>query len=260
MSNSNNQKPVVLVIAGHDPSGGAGIQADIESIASTGCHAASIITSLTTQNTSQVVEVLPQDPIPFRNQIRLILDDMEVSSCKLGMIGSIDLLEVIISELSKLNIPTVLDPVMHSTTGKAFVDDNLCQIMLGSLLPFTSCITPNTVESRALAESNDLNVAANKFLEYGTDSVLITGTHEDTEQVTNTFYTANSLPVEYHWERLPNSYHGSGCTLSSSIAAHLALGEELKVAIKKAQEYTWNTLKHGLKLGDGQSQPNRFYK
>jgi len=102
MVNRNNLKPVVLVLAGHDPSGGAGIQADIESIANAGCHAATVITSLTTQNTSQVVDVTPQDPEPFRKQIRLILEDMDIAACKIGMIGSIELIEVIHSVLSEI--------------------------------------------------------------------------------------------------------------------------------------------------------------
>jgi hydroxymethylpyrimidine/phosphomethylpyrimidine kinase len=260
MINSNNQKPVVLVIAGHDPSGGAGIQADIESIVSAGCHAASVITSLTTQNTNKVIDILPQNPEPFRDQIRLILDDMEIVACKIGMIGSIKLLDVIISELSQINIPLVLDPVMSSTTGMAFADGEICKKMLTSLLPLTSCITPNSIEAKTLTQSNDLATAANKLLDYGAGSVLITGTHEKTDAVLNSLYTKQDIPVEYHWERLADTFHGSGCTLSSRIAAHLALGDNVTTAVEKAQEYTWLSLKHGLKLGHGQAQPNRFYR
>jgi len=259
MINSNTQKPVVLVIAGHDPSGGAGIQADIESIANAGCHAATIITSLTAQNTKEVLDIIPQKPAPFRKQIRLILEDMEIASCKIGMIGDVQLIDIIQSELSKMNIPIVLDPVMGSTSGRSFANDNICKKMLSSLLPITTLTTPNGGEARALSNSTDLNTAANKLLEYGASSVLITGTDEDTDNVTNLFYTANNSPIEYHWERLAGTFHGSGCTLSSRIAALLALGNDLKTSVEDAQAYTWNTLKHGLKLGCGQAQPNRFY-
>ena len=260
MTNSNNQKPVVLVIAGHDPSGGAGIQADIESISSAGCHAATVITSLTTQNTSKVVDILPQEPEPFRNQIRLILEDMDIVACKIGMIGSLKLLEVIVSELAELVVPIVLDPVMSSATGKKFSDDDICKSMLTSLLPLTTLITPNSIEATLLTQENNLTAAANTLLNYGAESVLITGTHAESHEVINSLYTKQDPLIEYHWERLPDTFHGSGCTLSSRITALLALGNDLQTSVEKAQEYTWFSLKHGLKLGRGQAQPNRFYE
>lgn len=260
MINSNNQKPIVLVIAGHDPSGGAGIQADIECIAHAGCHAATVITSLTAQNTNQIIDFLPQEPEFFRQQISLVLEDMEIASCKIGMIGNIELIDVIESELSKLNIPIVLDPVISATSGRSFVDEHMRKKILSSLVPLTTLITPNSEEARILAQSTDLNVAADKLFAHGTKAVLITGTHEDTDAVINSFYTRNNDSTEYLWERLAGTYHGSGCTLSSRIAALLALGDNLKTAVENAQAYTWNTLKHGLMLGHGQAQPNRFYE
>ncbi len=260
MTNSNNQKPVVLVIAGHDPSGGAGIQADIESISSAGCHAATVITSLTTQNTNKVLDVMPQNPEPFRNQIRLILEDMDIVACKIGMIGDIKLLKVIVDELAETNFPIVLDPVMSATTGMKFSDDDICKKLLTSLLPLATIITPNSNEARLLTKKNDLSAAADILMDYGTESVLITDTHDDTHEVINALYTKHDSSIEYHWERLPDTFHGSGCTLSSRIAALLALGNDLKISVGKAQEYTWLSLKHGLKLGHGQAQPNRFYE
>lgn len=260
MSNSNNQKPVVLVIAGHDPSGGAGIQADIESISSAGCHATTVITSLTTQNTNKILDVIPQDPEPFRNQIRLILEDMNIVACKIGMIGSINLLEVIVDELAETNFPIVLDPVMSATTGMKFSDDVICQKLLTSLLPLTTLITPNSNEAKLLTMKDGLSAAANILIDYGTESVLITDTHDNTHEVINSLYIKQDISIEYHWERLPDTFHGSGCTLSSRIAALLALGNDLKTSVEKAQEYTWFSLKNGLKLGRGQAQPNRFYE
>lgn len=259
MDNSNNQKPVVLVLAGHDPSGGAGIQADIESIAHAGCHAVTVITSLTNQNTSKVTEIIPQDPNIFTEQIRLILEDMSIAACKVGMIGDSALLEAIAIELTQIKVPLVLDPVMSSTTGHDFFNEDIREKMLALLLPLTTITTPNSVEAKTLTRSTDLPNAANSLLEHGADSVLITGTHEDTDAVINSLYTKNEAPTEYHWERLPGSFHGSGCTLSSNIAAHLAHGEKINSAVEKAQEYTWESLKHGLKLGRGQLQPNRFF-
>ena len=260
MINSNTEKPVVLVIAGHDPSGGAGIQADIESIANAGCHAATVITSLTAQNTREVAEIIAQKPEAFQKQIRLILDDMRIASCKIGMIGDIELIDVIEKELSSLDIPIVLDPVLTSSSGRNFANEKINQKILSSLLPMTTIATPNADEIRTLTRATDSKEAAKKLLILGAKSVLITGADEATENVTNTFYTGETEPVEYHWQRLDGTYHGSGCTLSSRIAALLALGNDLKTAIEKAQAYTWSAIEHGLKLGQGQAQPNRFFK
>ena len=259
MMNSNTQKPVVLVIAGHDPSGGAGIQADIETIAHAGCHAATVITSLTAQNTKEVADIIPQKAETFQKQIRLIKDDMKISACKIGMIGSIELIDVIEKELSTLDIPIVLDPVLASSSGQAFADEKISQRILPSLLPLATVITPNADEIRSLTRIIDLEEAAKKLLLLGAKSVLLTGADEATEDVNNTFYSSESEAIEYQWKRLNGIYHGSGCTLSSRIAALLALGEGLKISIEKAQAYTWSTLEHGLKLGQGQAQPNRFF-
>jgi hydroxymethylpyrimidine/phosphomethylpyrimidine kinase len=190
----------------------------------------------------------------------LILEDMDIAACKIGMIGSVALIDIIHSELTKIQVPIVLDPVISSTTGQAFADEAICKNMLKSLLPLTTIITPNSIEAKTLTQSSDLTTAADSLLDYGTDSVLITGTHEETDNVINTFYTKPGSPTEYHWERLPDTFHGSGCTLSSRIAALLALGNDLQSAVENAQAYTWNTLKHGLKLGCGQAQPDRFFK
>lgn len=258
--NINTQKPVVLVIAGHDPSGGAGIQADIETIAHAGCHAATVITSLTAQNTKEVADIIPQKAETFQKQIQLIKDDMKLSACKVGMIGNIELIDVIEKELSALNIPVVLDPVLASSSGQAFADEKISQKILSSLLPLATVITPNADETRSLARLVNLEEAAKKLLLLGAKSVLLTGADEATETVNNTFYSSEAEAIEYHWQRLDSIYHGSGCTLSSRIAALLALGENLKNSIEKAQAYTWSTLEHGLNLGQGQAQPNRFFK
>ncbi len=260
MNDSNNQKPVVLVIAGHDPSGGAGIQADIETISNAGCHAVTVITALTAQNTSQVADVFSQEPETFRKQLLLVLEDMEIASCKIGMIGSIEIIDVIQEELSKTNMPIVLDPVLSATSGLSFVDKNICKKIVSTLIPITTIVTPNSKEARILSNENNLDTAANKLLNYGTKSILITGADEDTDNVINLFYTGNEPTASYQWERLAGTYHGSGCTLSSRIAALLASDIEIKTAIENAQAYTWNTLRHGLKLGKGQAQPNRFYE
>ena len=254
-----NKKPIVLVIAGHDPSGGAGIQADIESIVNAGCHAVTVITSLTAQNTSEVTNISYQDPIFFKEQIKLILNDFNVSTCKIGMIGNVDLVNIIHKGLSDIKIPIILDPIIDSGTGKNLSPKKTYESILTLLLPLTTIITPNSIEAKILAETNDLKNAASKLLSRGGGSVLITGSHEESSDVINTLYKRDAPPIEYTSKRLPGSFHGSGCTLSSRIAANVALGNNLEIAVEEAQKYTWQTLKNGLELGKGQIHPNRFF-
>ena len=166
-----------------------------------------------------MLDVLPQDPESFRKQIKLIVDDMEIAACKIGMIGSIELIDIIHQELSRLDVPIIFDPILASGTRHTFANKDLCQKMITSLLPITTLVTPNSVEAKALTQSDDLNIAAKTLFDYGADSVLITGTHENTENVINTFYVDADSSTAYQWQRLPDSYHGSGCTLSSRIAA-----------------------------------------
>ena len=254
-----NKKPIVLVIAGHDPSGGAGIQADIESIVNAGCHAVTVITSLTAQNTSEVTNISYQDPIFFKEQIKLILNDFNVSTCKIGMIGNVDLVNIIHKGLSDIKIPIILDPIIDSGTGKNLSPKKTYESILTLLLPLTTIITPNSIEAKILAETEDLKNAGSKLLSRGRGSVLITGSHEESSDVINTLYKRDAPPIEYTSKRLPGSFHGSGCTLSSRIAANLALGNNLDNAVEEAQKYTWHTLKNGSKLGKGQIHPNRFF-
>ncbi|MEE9552565.1 MAG: hydroxymethylpyrimidine/phosphomethylpyrimidine kinase [Gammaproteobacteria bacterium] len=260
MNTFNPQKPVVLVFAGHDPSGGAGIQADIESIASTGCHAATVITTITRQNTQSLEGHTPQNIDDFNQQARLILQDMDIKAIKIGVIGDKQLLYAISELLEECrNIPVVLDPIIQSGTGYKFLNDDLCKDLIKKILPLTTIVTPNSLEARTLTDPDyTLDAAAKKFLEYGCENILITGAHEKTEQIINTLYSKNEPDLNFKCERLPGEYHGSGCTLSSSIAAHLALGCNVKDAIAKALHYTWESLSHGNRHGSGQLLPDRI--
>lgn len=254
-------KPVVLVLAGHDPGGGAGIQADIETIAANGCHAATVLTAMTIQNTAEFRKYIPVKPGDFLQQIEMIRSDMEIGACKIGLIGDAEILRAIETGLQELGrIPVVFDPVIYTGTGEKIMPDNVQIALYERLMPHVTVITPNSVEARTLAGADDPAVAAEYFLNRGCKTVLITGTHEPTSTVINTLYQAHNPPKDYAWPRLPGSFHGSGCTLSSAIAAHLARGEDPGQAVGAAQEYTWNTLQHGLQLGKKQYHPDRFYK
>ena len=258
--NNSNQKKTVLIIGGHDPSGGAGIQADIESVSHAGCQAVSVITALTTQNTKVVADIIPQEPEIFRKQIRLILEDIKIDACKLGMFGSAELVDIVNDELSGTSFPIILDPIIRSGSGTQLADKLVCEKIIKVLAPITTMLTPNSIEARALTQKDELEEAAKQIISYGTDAVLITGTHEKSDsKVINRLYLKNGNTHNYSWQRLPDTYHGSGCTLSSRIAARLALCDDLKSAVEEAQKYTWNTLNKGFRLGKGQLHPNRFF-
>lgn len=253
--------PVVLVFAGNDPSGGAGIQADIEAIASMGCHAAPVVTAITVQDTQDVKFFAPMDVTLVVEQARAVLEDMPVTAIKIGMIGSVENVEAIHTILMDYpNIPVVLDPVVSSGAGSPLAEDDVLEAMSTLLLPLTTVLTPNSQEARVLApEADSLDACAQEILESGCEFVLITGTHENTHEVINKLYGNVRQLESFQWERLPYSYHGSGCTLAAAIAGLLAQGLEPFTAIHEAQEYTWETLKQGYRIGMGQYLPNRLF-
>ncbi|MDV3239299.1 MAG: hydroxymethylpyrimidine/phosphomethylpyrimidine kinase [Gammaproteobacteria bacterium] len=253
--------PVVMALSGSDPSGGAGIQADIEALASHGCHCAPVITAVTVQDTQDIKSYAPLDGTLIMEQARAVLEDMPVVAIKIGLLGSTEAVEAIHSVLHDYpDIPVVLDPVLASGGGTALADDELLEALSGLLLPNTTVLTPNSLEARLLApEADNLDACAMALLDKGCEFVLITGTHENTPHVVNSLYGNHRVLETFNWERLPGSFHGSGCTLAASIAGLLAQGLEPFSAIHEAQEYTWEALAHGYRVGMGQPIPNRLF-
>lgn len=257
----------MLVFAGNDPSGGAGLSADIMTLASLGCHALPIITALTVQDTANMEDFLPMEPEWVSDQARFVLEDMSVTAIKVGVIGSLENLTVIAEIAADYpNIPLILDPVFATGGGHEFADEEMIAAMRELLLPHTTLITPNSIEARRLAtddpdEQDSLTVdeAALRIRQMGTEFVLVTGTHENTLQVTNTLFNRAGRVRVDNWERLPGSYHGSGCTLASAITAMIANGMELPQAVREAQEYTYRALQGGFRAGMGQILPDRMY-
>lgn len=250
-----------MVFAGHDPTGGAGIAADIEAAISMGCHVTPVLTAVTSQTTRGVISYSKVDPALVIEQARPVLEDMSVKAFKIGMIGSIENVEVLHTLLTEHpHIPVVLDPVLHAGDGTRLATPEMQEAMISLLFPLTTLLTPNTLEARALASHADsLDACAQQILEQGCEFVLITGTHEKTPNVTNSLYGNRRLLESFSWERLPGSYHGSGCTLSSAIAGLLAHGTEPFAAVREGQEYTWESLKSGYRIGGGQLLPNRLF-
>lgn len=258
--------PLVLVFAASDPSSGAGIQADILTLASLGCHPLTAITALTVQDTVGVQSVQPVSAELLEQQARAILEDMPVAAFKIGVLGSVENILAISEIVSDYpEVPLILDPVLASGRGDEFSGDNMIAAMRDMLLPQTTIVTPNSLEARRLAESDEddsepsLETCAGRLLELGTQYVLVTGTHESTLQVVNTLYGPDGVVRRDRWERLPGSYHGSGCTLASAITGAIAGGASIEDAVRDAQDYTWQTLKHGFHAGMGQMIPDRFF-
>ncbi len=259
--------PIVLSFAASDSSGGAGIQADILTLASMGCHPLSVITAITVQDTAGVDDVMPLDPEWVADQARAVLEDMPVHVFKIGMLGSVEIITVIAEVISDYpNIPLVLDPVLASGRGDELASEDMVIAMRELLLPQATIITPNSMEARRLAQDDEddydtppLSQCATRLLHMGCEYVLITGTHENTSQVTNNLYGAEGVIRTDSWQRLPGSYHGSGCTLASAIAAALANGLPLAEGVYEAQEYTWQSLKSGFRPGMGQYIPDRLF-
>lgn len=259
--------PVVMILAGNDPTGGAGIAADIETLVSLGCHPAPVVTALTVQDTHNVHALWPVDPDLVLAQARAVLADLPVAVIKIGVIGSADnaaaLHELLIAHP---DLPVVLDPVLAAGGGTALANSSLIEAIRDLLLPRTTVLTPNSLEARRLApEADTLEACGMALLARGCRQVLLTGGHESTAEVINTLYGNNRRLESWRWPRLPGEHHGSGCTLSAAIAALLAqihyLDSEpaLLSAIYQAQQYTWRSLQAGYRVGRGQLIPNRLF-
>lgn len=260
--------PCVMTFAATDPSSGAGLQADILTLASIGCHPLSVVTGVTAQDTVGVESVMALDAEWINDQARTILEDVKVSAFKLGVLGSVENIAVVAEIMADYpDVPLLIDPILTSGRGDELSDDEMQAAMCELLFPQATLITPNSIEARRLAFYDEgdevkhtaLEESAQRLLGMGTEYVLITGTHERSADVVNGLYGVDGLIREYRWERLSGSYHGSGCTLTSAIAACLAHGLTIEEALQEAQEYTWQTLKNAFRPGMGQFIPDRFF-
>ena len=255
-----NTRPVVLSFSGHDPSGGAGVQADIETIISHQCHACSVITALTEQDSSNVKKIIPQKSQDIIDQANTVLNDFQVKSIKIGLIGHYETALAIYSVLSNYpQIPVILDPVLAAGGGASLANEQLIECIREKLIPCATVLTPNSEEARILAQQNDLTDCGQALVAKGCNFVLITGAHEQSTTVDNQLFQTNEKTEKFSWDRLKGEYHGSGCTLASSIAAIIAHGLDPFTAISEAQEYTWNSLESAYHSGKGQMNPNRLF-
>ena len=257
--------PLVLSFAASDPTSGAGIQADLLAIAANGCHPLTVLTAITVQDSVGVSAVLPLDAEWVERQARALLADFRVAAFKIGVTGSVANIAAIAAILADYpDIPVVLDPVLASGRGDAFSQEDIAGALRELLLPRVTLLTPNSLEARRLAgvaaaDGVDLAACAARLIDQGCRTVLVTGTHEQTEQVENVLWSSAGILRSDCWPRLPGEYHGSGCTLASAIAAALARGLPLADAVYAGEEYTWQTLAAAFSPGRGQSIPDRFF-
>ncbi|MBX9848475.1 MAG: hydroxymethylpyrimidine/phosphomethylpyrimidine kinase [Rhodocyclaceae bacterium] len=258
--------PIVLSFAASDPTGGAGIQADLLAIAGMGCHPVSVVTAITVQDTTGVEDILPIDAGWVEDQARAVLEDMPVAAFKFGVLGSVENITAIAEVVADYpHIPLIFDPVLASGRGDQLSNEDMIEAITELLLPQTTILTPNSLEARRLAEVDDesappeLSECAHRLIQAGCEYVLVTGTHENTAQVVNTLYGSHGVVRADRWQRLAGSYHGSGCTLASALAAALAQGMSIEEAVHEAQEFTWQCLAAGFRAGMGQHIPDRFF-
>lgn len=257
--------PAVLTFAATDPSGGAGLQADLLTLASMGCHPLSVVTAITVQDTSGVEGIQSIDADWVSDQARAILEDIPIAAFKIGVMGSVENIAAIAEIVSDYpEIPLVFDPVLASTRGDEFASEDALEAMRQMIVPQTTVLTPNTLELLRLALGEDedrvpADKLARRLTDMGAEYVLVTGTHDSTLDVINTLYGDSGVIRSDRWQRLAGSYHGSGCTLASAIAATIARGLDIEEAVREAQDYTWHSLKFGFRPGMGQFIPDRMF-
>ena len=254
-------RPTVLCFSGLDPSGGAGLQADIEAIGQSGAHAAIACTALTIQNSQQVFGFEATSKELLLAQAHAVVGDLPIKCVKSGMLGTTDNIAALAEFLREHpDYLYVLDPVLVANSGGSLGDQATLVKAFIELIPLATILTPNTVELRALTGIQDIDQATAKLFEMGAQAVLIKGGHEDTpDYIRNALYSKGQLVSETRCPRLEGEYHGSGCSLASFIAGRLAQGDELKVAVNHAEAWLFGVLKNAeMPVPNGQRIPKRF--
>lgn len=241
-------RPVVLCFSGLDPSGGAGLQADIEAIGQAGAHAAIACTAITIQSSQQVKGFEACNAELVQAQAQAVLDDLSVGVIKSGMLGTTDNIAMLTGLFAdgriKAGTPFVLDPVLVANSGGSLGDEQTLVAAFKPLLPYATLITPNTHELRALSGEQDLHVGAKTLCAAGTHAVLVKTSHDfDSGDIEQYLYVKGEMVHQSVLPRLKGEFHGSGCSLASYIAGRIAMGDELTAAIKAADKWIIQTLK-----------------
>lgn len=263
MQNSG-KRPVVLTIAGFDPSGGAGILADIKTIAAFGCYGVAAVTSLTFQNTRQVLGAHNQSADLIRRQITPLLDDFQIAAVKTGMLPTAEVVREVVGIIRTSKVPVVIvDPVLRSTSGFALASEEAIGALITELFPLATLVTPNLAEAQLLSgldvkDDVQLKQAAEAILKLGSHAVLITGGEGEANLAIDFLVDAQGA-VTFSAERISSTNtHGTGCTLASALACLLALGLSLRESVPIAKEYVRRAILSAPGLGQGKGPLNHF--
>lgn len=259
----------VLTIAGSDSGGGAGIQADLKTFSAIGCYGMSVITALTAQNTIGVTSIHAVPGMFVQQQMEAVFSDIGTDAVKIGMLFSVELIEIVAAQLKKHGVCNiVLDPVMVAQSGDKLLQDDAVEAIKTHLIPIADVVTPNVPEAavllnRKIRNNADLICAARDLAQIGGKSILIKGGHLESLQSTDWLYLAGEdrvVGLEGDFIRTRNN-HGTGCTLSSAIAAHLARGLNIEAAVREAKTYIGEAIRAGAgyKLGAGHGPVHHFF-
>ena len=256
------KQPVVLSIAGFDPSGGAGVLADIKTFAAFGCYGLAAVTSLTYQNTRRVYGVLNQSAESVLEQLEPLFSDFEISAIKTGMLPNAEIIVAAAGFIRAHPVPhIVVDPVLKSTSGFGLVDDRAVDALRNDLFPLASLVTPNVVEAQRLSGANDksqqqMELAAEAILRMGAGAVLVTGGDSGSSVATDLLMDGRGTEL-FSEERIESKHtHGTGCTLASAIACLLARGRSLRESVPIAKRYVAQAIAAAPGLGKGNGPVN----
>jgi len=257
-------KSKILVIAGSDSSGGAGIQADIKTITALGSYAMTAITAVTIQNTTGVKSIVPIDPKEISNQIEFTSKDIKPDAVKIGMLHSTKVIKSVIHSLNVIKVKKIiLDPVMVAKGGAKLIDKKAIQLLKNELIKKVSLITPNIPEAEILTKTKirtkeDMIVAASILIKLGAKNVFIKGGHLESKIVQDIFVNKNEIFIIKNKRITTRNTHGTGCTLSSAISTFFSCGKTLKRSCELATKYVHNSINSNLKLGKGHGPINHL--
>ena len=265
MASSNSKHPVALTVAGSDPGGGAGLQADLKTFAALGVYGYSVITQVIAQNSWKVAEIEPVSADLVEAQLDILALEFAPRAVKTGALGNVDVVKAVARVIKRLKLPApVVDPVIVSSTGARLIGPKGERAIRKRLVPLALIVTPNIPEAEALTNiqiDSDAAVreAAKKILKLGAQAVVIKGGHrKDDTSATDLFYDGRRFVVLKAQRIAGGGAHGTGCAFSAAIAAHLARGSNLEDAVRGAKQFVTGALKHSFKLGKGRSILDHF--
>ncbi len=250
--------PKVLSIAGSDPSGGAGVQADLKTFSALGCYGMAAMTALTAQNTTGVRRIYPVPAHFLEDQLISIFEDVPPAAIKIGMVGNVHSISTLAAVLNRFNEHNIiLDPVMVASSGDQLIDDDAVEALKTFLIPIADVITPNMKEAELLGSTD-----AEALLELGAKAVLVKGGHGDGDECVDTLATEAGVETFAAPRVDTKNTHGTGCTLSSAIACGVAKGEDLPQAVRNAKDYVTKALQHAdsLDVGQGAGPVHHFWE